>query len=53
MGLLFFVIFAPTGLIMRACGKDFMRLRRKADNETYWVMRKNIVQTIHSMHNQF
>jgi hypothetical protein len=53
MGLLFFAVFVPIGLIMRAWGKDFMRLRRKGDDESYWVMRKDIVQTIHSMRNQF
>src|SRR5665647_856457 len=40
MGLLFFVAVWPTGLVMRALGKDLLRLRREPDTESYWIVRQ-------------
>ncbi len=39
MALLFFVVVTPTALIMRALGKDPLRLRFDPDAPTYWVNR--------------
>ena len=39
MGLLFFAVFTPTGMIMRAMKKDLLRLRRVSAGSTYWVLR--------------
>ena len=37
MGILFFVTVTPTGLIMRARGKDLLRQKLDPDAETYWI----------------
>ena len=29
----------PTGLVMRAMGKDLLRLKRQPDAESYWIVR--------------
>jgi large-conductance mechanosensitive channel len=39
MGLIFFLAVTPTGWIMRARGKDLLRLRREPDSESYWIVR--------------
>ncbi|MBM3559120.1 MAG: hypothetical protein FJX53_04390 [Alphaproteobacteria bacterium] len=39
MGAVFFVAVAPTGLIMRALGKDILRLRRDPAAASYWIAR--------------
>jgi Saxitoxin biosynthesis operon protein SxtJ len=38
IGILFFVVFTPAGLIARALGKDFLKLKRSND-ASYWVPR--------------
>jgi hypothetical protein len=40
MGLLFYVAVWPTGLIMRAMGKDMLRLKRDPDSDSYWIIRQ-------------
>jgi hypothetical protein len=40
LGLLFFVVVTPTGWIMRALGKDMLRLRRDPAAASYWIERK-------------
>ncbi len=40
MGLIFFVTVVPTGLIMRALGKDPMRRRLDSEAQSYWIMRE-------------
>ncbi len=39
MGLLFYLVVTPTGLIMRAFGKDPLRLAREPDAASYWIER--------------
>jgi hypothetical protein len=39
MGLLFFAVITPMALVMRALGKDFMRMRREAGAASYWIVR--------------
>jgi hypothetical protein len=50
MMLVFFIVVAPTGIIMRLLGKDL--LKQKLDNsvESYWEKRE---QKVGSMKNQF
>ncbi len=50
MGVLFFVSVIPTGLIMRAFGKDLLQLRFNKKTETYWITREDKSA---SMENQF
>ena len=40
LGLLFFAVFAPMGVLFRALGKDPLRIKRPAEAPTYWVQRK-------------
>ena len=39
LGVLFYVVVTPIGLLMRAVGKDSMRMRPGASPESYWIKR--------------
>jgi hypothetical protein len=39
MALLFYGAVLPTGLVMRAMGKDLLRLKREPDAASYWIVR--------------
>ena len=39
LGAIYFVAVVPTGLILRALGKDLLRTRFDRDAETYWIKR--------------
>ena len=39
MALLFFGVFAPLGVVMRAFGYDPLRLKRDRSASSYWVRR--------------
>jgi len=39
MALLFYGTVLPTGLVMRAMGKDLLRLKRQPDADSYWIVR--------------
>lgn len=39
MGLLFFLTVTPTALVMRALGKDSLRLKRDPNATSYWILR--------------
>ena len=49
MGVVFFLIVTPTGLIMRFLGKDLLNLK-KSNSKSYWIEKKNENT---SMKNQF
>ena len=53
MGLLFFVVVTPMAYIMRALGKDFLRLKIGPDAGNYWVDREPEIDAKTSMKNQF
>ncbi|MBF0353800.1 MAG: hypothetical protein HQL43_00995 [Alphaproteobacteria bacterium] len=53
MGLLFFLTVAPTGLIMRALGKDMLRLKRDPEAASYWILRDPPGPEAGSMTRQF
>jgi hypothetical protein len=40
LGVVFYLIFTPTGLVMRLLGKDPLGLRLDRHATTYWVRRK-------------
>lgn len=40
MALLFYGTVLPTGLVMRALGRDLLRLRRDPSADTYWIARQ-------------
>jgi hypothetical protein len=53
MGLLFFLTVTPVGLLMRATGKDPMRLKRDPKAASYWIVRDPAGPAPESMKNQF
>ncbi len=53
MGLLFYAVVTPIGLIMRATGKDILRLKREAGAKSYWIERKPPGPAPDTMKNQF
>jgi hypothetical protein len=53
MGLLFFGVFTPMGVLMRLGGKDFLRLRFRGGDASYWISRLDAEGPPASMRNQF
>lgn len=53
MGLLFFATVTPIALIMRAVGKDPLRLRRDDAAASYWILRDPPGPDAESMRRQF
>ena len=53
LGLLFFVTIMPIGLLMRAFGKDFLRLKIDRNAKSYWIERTPPGPPPQSMKNQF
>lgn len=53
MGLLFFLAVTPVALLMRATGKDPLRLKRDAKAGSYWIVRTPPGPTAESMKTQF
>ena len=53
MGLVFFTTVVPIGLVMRALGKDPLRLKRDPDAASYWIARDPPGPAPDTMKNQF
>ena len=53
MALLFYGTVLPTGLVARAMGKDLLRLKRKPDAESYWIVREPPGPSPETMKDQF
>lgn len=53
LGVLFFLMLAPFGLVMRALGKDPLRLTLDRDATTYWIERNPPGPAPGSMSDQF
>ena len=49
MGIIFFFVVTPTGILMKLLGKDLIKLK-KNNEKTYWIEKKDIKS---SMKNQF
>ena len=50
---IFFLVVTPIGLLMRLFGKDPLRLKRKGDEKSYWIVRTRDENNPSSMKNQF
>ena len=50
MGLIFFTMITPTAIIMRMLGKDIINLKIKKSVRSYWIKRKD---PLNSMEKQF
>ena len=50
MGIVFFLVVTPTGIIMRLTGKNLLGLKKDIKKNTYWIKKNNYLS---SMKNQF
>lgn len=46
LGLLFFLIFLPTGLLLRLFGKDILSLKMKPQLSSYWIKSEEGLSTM-------
>ena len=53
LGIMFFLVVTPTGWLMRAMGKDPLRLRRDPGAASYWIERVPPGPSPESLKNQF
>jgi hypothetical protein len=53
MSLVFYGTVLPTGLIMRALGKDLLRLKIQPDADSYWIIRRPPGPAPETMKDQF
>ncbi len=53
LGILFYAVLVPIGFLMRATGKDPLRLKREAGAQSYWIPRAPPGPPRDSMKNQF
>jgi Saxitoxin biosynthesis operon protein SxtJ len=53
LGIMFFLVIMPIGLLMRAFGKDFLRLQFNPDVQTYWIRREPPGPDKQSLNRQF
>lgn len=53
LGILFFLVVTPTGLLMRLFGKDPLRLRFDPAADSYWIKRDPPGPAAESLKNQF
>ena len=45
MGVIYFLVLTPIGLLMRLGGKDLLKLKF-SKNKSYWIKRKNNIGTM-------
>ena len=53
MGLLFYGVVLPTGLVLRVMGKDPLRLKYTPERDSYWIIRKPPGPAPETMKDQF
>lgn len=53
LGIVFFGVIAPMGLVMRLFSKDLLRLRLDKNASSYWIVRTPPGPTAESLKNQF
>ena len=53
LAFLFYIVVTPTGALMRAFGKDSLRLRRHDSDTSYWIKREPRGPKPDSMNHQF
>ena len=46
MGIVFFIVVTPVGLIMRFLGKDLLRINKSKFVSTYWINREKQTNTM-------
>ena len=53
LGIMFYMVITPMGLLMRATGKDFLKLRLDPSASSYWIEREPPGPAPESLKNQF
>ncbi len=53
IGILYYLVITPFGIVMRLAGKDPLRLRREPDAQSYWIKRDPPGPPPDSLTNQF
>jgi hypothetical protein len=53
LGILFYIVITPIGVVIRLSGKDPLRLKFDPDAESYWIPREPPGPLPESMNNQF
>jgi hypothetical protein len=53
MAFLFYSTVVPMGLVMRAFGRDALRLKRDKDAASYWILREPPGPNPETMKHQF
>ena len=53
IGIIFFIVITPIGLIMRLMRKDLLNLRLNQDTSSYWIARNKEMDNNSSMTQQF
>ncbi len=53
LGVLFYLVFTPFGLLLRLLGKEFLRLKREPEANSYWNPRQPPGPEPESMRHQF
>ena len=46
MGIVFFLVVTPTGLILRIMGKDLLNKKYDKKKRTYWIKRDTLIGTM-------
>ena len=46
MGIVYFMVVTPVGLIMRSLGKDLLRMKKSKSVATYWISREKQKSTM-------
>ncbi len=53
LGIIFFLVVTPTGLLMRLTGKDLLRRKFDRASKSYWIERDPAGPSAESLKNQF
>lgn len=53
LGICFYVVFTPFAWLLRRMGKDFLRVKRDPNTDSYWIARQPPGPPPESMSNQF
>ena len=53
LGIIFFGLFTPIGIVMRLFGRDELRLKFKKKKQSYWIVRGSVTNQEDNFKNQF
>lgn len=53
LGVMFYLVFTPFGLVMRLAGKDLLRLKLDPNRSSYWIKREPPGPAKNSLNKQF